>query len=321
VGNQVVLDRLTSLEVFGKVAATGSFSAAGRAVGISQTMVTKHIAALEARLGLKLFHRSTRRLSITDAGRSYLEATERILTDMDAVEAAISADRVEPRGLLRLNAPVSFGTRWLAPSLTEFAKHHPYVAVELGLNDRLVDLAEEGWDLAIRIGNLSDSSLVARRIAPCRTVICAAPTYLKTNGKPGTVSELADHNCLGYTLSRQTGVGRWTFGAKAEVAIAVSGDLRANNGDALVAAAIAGQGIIYQPAFIVADSLRNGALVSLALDQPTVELGGIYAVFLPDRHPAAKVRAFIDFFAAHIAHEPTWDVLPENAATKSQRIG
>jgi DNA-binding transcriptional LysR family regulator len=151
-------------------------------------------------------------------------------------------------------------------------------------------------------------------------VVCAAPSYLKTHGKPRTVSELPDHNCLGYTLSRLTGVGRWTFGTKSEVAIEVSGNLRANNGDALLAAAIAGQGIIYQPAFIVADSFRSGALVSLALDQPTVELGGIYAVFLPDRHPAAKVRAFIDFIVAHIARESSWDVFPEKAATKSQRI-
>jgi DNA-binding transcriptional LysR family regulator len=307
-----MLDRLKSLEVFAKAATIGSFSAAGRAMGISQTMVTKHVAALEVRLGVKLFHRSTRRLSITDAGRSYLEASERILTDIDAVEAAISADRIEPRGLLRLNAPVSFGMRRIASLLTEFAKLHPYVTVELSLNDRLVDLAEEGWDLAIRIGSLSDSSLIARRIAPCRTVICAAPAYLKNSGTPRTVSELPAHNCLGYTLSRLTGVNRWTFGAKAEVSVEVSGNLRANNGDALLAAAIAGQGIIYQPTFIVADSLQSGALVALTLDQPTIELGGIYAVFLPDRHPAAKVRAFIDFVAARITSEPPWDREPIN---------
>ena len=311
-----MLDRLTSLEVFAKAAATGSFSAAGRAMGISQTMVTKHIAALEARLGVKLFHRSTRRLSITEAGRHYLEASERILTDMDAAEAAIAADRIEPRGLLRLNVPVSFGTRQIAPLLHEFAKHHPHVTVELGLNDRLVDLAEEGWDLVIRIGSLSDSNLIARRIAPCRTVVCAAPAYLKARGTPRTVAELPDHNCLGYTLSRLTGVGRWTFGAQAEIAIEVSGNLRANNGDALLAAAIAGQGIIYQPSFIVADDVRSGALVALALDHPTLQLGGIYAVYLPDRHPAAKVRALIDFIAARIAPEPPWDreLSPANAA-------
>lgn len=302
-----MLDRLTGLEVFAKVAGAGSFSAAGRALGMSQTMVTKHIAALETRLGIRLFHRSTRRLSITDAGRNYLETAERILADMEAADAAVAADRVEPRGLLRLNAPVSFGERQIAPALSEFAQLYPLVNVEIGLNDRLVDLAEEGWDLAIRIGSLSDSSLIARRIAPCRTVICAAPTYLKARGKPRTVADLTDHNCLGYTLSRVTGVDRWIFGAKADIAIAVSGNLRANNGDALREAALAGQGVIYQPTFVVADDLRTGRLVALTLDKPTVEFGGIYAVFLPDRHPAAKVRAFIDFIAARFSPEPPWD--------------
>jgi DNA-binding transcriptional LysR family regulator len=302
-----VLDRLTGLEVFAKVAAVGSLSAAGRAMGMSQTMVTKHIAALEARLGIKLFHRTTRRLSITEAGRNYLEASERILADIEAADAAVTADRVEPRGLLRLNVPVAFGTRQIAPLLSEFAQRHPLVTVELGLNDRLVDLADEGWDLAIRIASLSNSSLIARRIAPCRTVVCAAPSYLAARGKPRSVSSLAEHNCLGYTLSIVTGVDRWVFGAKGDVIISVSGNLRANNGEALRAAAIAGQGLAYLPTFIVADDLRAGTLVALELDQPTVEFGGIYAVFLPDRHPAAKLRAFIDFIAKRFAPEPPWD--------------
>ncbi len=302
-----MLDRLTGMEVFVKVAAAGSLSAAGRAMGISQTMVTKHIAALEARLGIKLFHRSTRRLSITEAGRNYLEASERILVDIEAADAAVAADRVEPRGLLRLNVPVSFGTRQIAPLLSEFTRRHPLVTIELGLNDRLVDLADEGWDLAIRIGSLSNSSLVARRIAPCRTVVCAAPSYLAARGKPRTVSSLAEHNCLGYTLSSTTGVDRWAFGAKGDIIVSVSGSLRANNGEALRTAAIAGQGLAYLPTFIVADDMRAGTLVALELDQPTVEFGGIYAVFLPDRHPAAKVRAFINFIANRFAPEPPWD--------------
>jgi len=302
-----MLDRLTGLEVFAKVDAAGSLSAAGRAMGMSQTMVTKHIAALEARLGVKLFHRSTRRLSITDAGRNYLETSERILAEIDAADAAVAADRVEPRGLLRLNAPVAFGARQIASLLSEFAQCHPLVTVELGLNDRLVDLAEEGWDLAIRIGSLSNSSLIARRIAPCRTVVCAAPSYLAARGRPRMVSQLTDHNCIGYTLSSVTGVDRWAFGAQGDVTIPVSGNLRANNGDALRAAAIAGQGLAYLPTFIVADDLRAGTLVALDLDQPTVEFGGIYAVFLPDRHPAAKMRAFIDFIATRFAPEPPWD--------------
>ncbi len=300
-----MLDRLTGLEVFAKVAGAGSLSAAARALGMSQTMVTKHIAALESRLGVKLFHRTTRRLSITEAGRNYLESSGRILAEIEAADAAVAADRVEPRGLLRLNAPVSFGTRQIAPLLAEFTQRHPRVTVELGLNDRLVDLVEEGWDLAIRIGNLTNSSLIARRIAPCRIVVCAAPSYLRARGTPRTVASLADHNCLGYTLSQRTPIDRWVFGA--DVGVQISGNLRANNGDALRAAAIAGQGIIHQPTFIVADDIREGRLVALPLDQPTVELGGIYAVFLPDRHPPARVRAFIDFIASRFAPVPPWD--------------
>jgi DNA-binding transcriptional LysR family regulator len=301
-----MLDRLTGLEVFAKVASSGSLSAAGRAMGMSQTMVTKHLAALETRLGAKLFHRTTRRLSITEAGRSYLEASERILADMEAANAAVAADRVEPRGLLRLNVPVVFGTRQIASLLAEFAQLHPRVTVELGLNDRQVDLAEEGWDMAIRIGALADSSLIARRIAPCRMATCAAPSYLKARGTPRTVAQLADHNCLGYTLA-QSGAERWSFGRRAEVSVPVSGDLRANNGDALLAAAVAGQGIIYQPTFIVADDLRAGRLTALPLDQPTNERLAVHAVYLPDRHPPAKVRAFIDFIATRFAPEPPWD--------------
>ncbi|MBI1204168.1 MAG: LysR family transcriptional regulator [Rhodopseudomonas sp.] len=302
-----MLDRLTSLEVFSKVAATGSFSAAGRALNLSQTMVTKHIAALESRLGIRLFHRSTRRLSITDAGRSYLESAERILTEMEAADSAVAADRIEPRGTLRLSVPVSFGSREIAPLLAEFSQRHPMVTVELGLNDRYVDLAEEGWDLTIRIGSLSNSSLIARRLAPCRTVVCAAPSYLKAHGTPRRTAELPAHICLGYTLARTSQADRWTFGQYDEITVPISGTLRANNGDALRAAAVAGQGIIYQPTFIVADDLRAGRLVEIGLDQPTQELGGIYAVYLPDRNPAAKVRAFIDFVAERFAAGPPWE--------------
>ncbi len=302
-----MLDRFTGLEVFAKIAATGSFSAAGRALGMSQTMVTKHVAALEGRLGVRLFHRSTRRLSLTEAARNYLESAERILAELEAADSAVAADRFEPRGVLRLNAPVSFGADQIAPLLPEFGRRHPLLKVELGLNDRLVDLADEGWDLAVRIGSLVSSSLVARRLAPCRTVLAAAPAYLATHGTPRTVAQLSGHNCLGYTLTQFTAADRWRFGAGGEVAVEVAGNLRANNGDALRAAAVAGQGIIYQPSFIVADDLRAGTLVALTLDQPTLELGGIYAVYLPERNPAAKVRAVIDFLLERFAGVPPWD--------------
>ncbi|MGJ4943388.1 LysR family transcriptional regulator [Bradyrhizobium sp. HKCCYLS1011] len=302
-----MLDRLTGLEVMSKIAGTGSLSAAARTLGMSQTMVTKHLAALESRLGTKLFHRTTRRLAITEDGRRYLELAERVLGDFEAAEAAVAADRVEPHGLLRLNVPLVFGVRQIAPRLAEFARLHPGVTVDLGLNDRLVDLAEEGWDLAIRIGTLRDSSLIARRLAPCRMVICAAPAYLAAHGTPRSSAELAEHNCLGYTLA-QAGAGRWRMGSGNEsIEVTVGGNLRANNGDALLAAAIAGQGIIYQPTFIVADALRSGELVPIRLELPTSDVLAVHAVYLPDRSPSAKVRAFIDFLAGAFAPEPPWD--------------
>jgi DNA-binding transcriptional LysR family regulator len=209
--------------------------------------------------------------------------------------------------MLRLNAPVSFGTHQIAPALYEFSKRHPLVNVELALNDRMVDLAEEGWDLAVRVGTLESSALLARRIAPCRTVVAAAPSYLKSHGTPKTIADLERHNCLGYTLSRTTGAGRWVFGTRHEKVMEVSGNLRANNGDSLRAAAVAGQGIIYEPTFIVSDDLRAGTLISIKLDQPTIEYGGIYAVHCFERHPPAKIRAFIDFMIERFSPSPPWD--------------
>jgi len=302
-----VLDRMTGLQVFVKVAMTGSLSGAARAMNLSQSMATKHVAALEKRLGISLFHRSTRRLSLTEAGRNYLESAERILTELDAADSAVSADRFEPRGLLRLSAPMSFGTHQIAPSLYECCKRYPHLNVELGLNDRLVDLAEEGWDLAVRVGTLESSALLARRLAPCRTVVAASPSYLKAHGTPKTIADLKHHNCLGYTLSRTTGAGRWLFGTGQEKIVEVSGNVRANNGDSLRAAAVAGLGIVYEPTFIVGDDLRAGTLISIALDQPTIEYGGIYAVHRFDRNPPAKVRAFIDFMIERFSPSPPWD--------------
>ena len=302
-----MLDRLTGLEVFNKVASLGSLSAAGRAMGMSQTMVTKHIAALEERLGVKLFHRTTRRLSITEAGRSYLETSARILAELEAADGAVAADRFEPRGLLRVNAPVSFGARQVAPLLSEFSRRYPQVVVDLGLNDRLVDLADEGWDLALRIGSLGNSSLIARKLAACRTVVTASPAYLRAHGTPRTLAELREHNCMGYTLSRITGAERWMFGLRGDIAVPVRGNLRSNNGDALRAAAVAGQGLTYQPTFMVAEDLRAGTLVPIVLDQPPIEFGGIYAVFLPSAHPPAKVHAFVNFLVTRFTPEPPWD--------------
>jgi DNA-binding transcriptional LysR family regulator len=274
-------------------------------------MATKHVAAIEDRLGIKLLHRTTRRMTLTDAGRRYLEAAERIVADLEEADAAAAADRLEPRGTLRVSIPVSFGIREIAPLLPAFTRLYPSLTVDLGVNDRVVDLIEEGWDVAVRISHLASSTMVARKLAPCRTALCAAPTYLAERGTPRLLSDLKDHNCLGYTMSRTLGADRWPFGTDRIVTVAANGNLRATNGDVLVAAAIAGQGLIYQPTFLVSDEIRAGRLVCLVLDQPTIELPGVYAIYPADHRPPAKVRAFIDFLAQRFGPVPPWDRLVE----------
>ncbi|SCY71809.1 LysR family transcriptional regulator [Microvirga guangxiensis] len=302
-----MLDRVTGMQIFVRVVALGSLSAAARSLGISQTMATKHVGAIEERLGVKLLHRTTRRLTLTEAGRRYLESAERILAEVEEAEATASAERVDVRGVLRVNAPLSFGFREVAPLMAEFTRLHPAVTVDLGLNDRFVDLIEEGWDVAIRIGRLRDSTMIARRIAPCRLALCGSPAYLSERGTPTKVAELAEHNCLGYTLSRALGPDEWAFGAEGKVKVGIKGNLRVNNGDALMAAAVAGQGLIYEPTFVVGEEIRSGRLIALTLDHPTIELPGIFAVYLSNRHPPAKVRAFVDFLAHRFGPNPPWD--------------
>lgn len=302
-----MLDRVTGMQVFTRVASLGSLSAAARALGMSQTMATKHVGAIEERLGVKLLHRTTRRLTLTEAGRRYLESVERILLEIEEAETSTSADRLEVRGILRINAPVSFGFREVAPLLSEFSQLHPSVTIDLGLNDRFVDLIEEGWDVAVRIGRLRDSTMIARRIAPCRLAVCGAPVYLANRGVPKRVSDLSEHNCLGYTLSNALGPEEWSFDVDGRIKVPIKGNLRVNNGDALVAAAVAGQGLIYEPTFVVGDELRAGRLIALGLDYPPLELPGVFAVYPANRHPPAKVRAFFDFLAQRFGPNPPWD--------------
>ncbi len=309
-----MLDRLTGMQVFASVASLGSLSAAARSLGMSQTMATKHMAALEARLDVKLLHRTTRRLTLTEAGRAYLDAVERILGEVAEADAEAAAGAAEVRGTLRLNVPVSFGIREIAPLIPDFLGTHPALSIDLGLNDRQVDLIEEGWDLAVRIGAMASSSMIARRLAPCHAVVCAAPRYLAAKGRPRTIADLATHNCLGYTLSRTIGVGHWMFGGERKISVPVIGSLKANNGDALTAAAIAGEGIVYQPTFLVAREIAAGLLVPIELDHPPIALDGIFAIYPADRRPPAKVRAFIDFLVQRFGPVPEWDRLSEARA-------
>jgi DNA-binding transcriptional LysR family regulator len=302
-----MLDRFTGMQVFVRVAGLGSFSAAGRALGLSQTMVTKHVQALEDRLGTRLFHRSTRRLTLTEAGRRHLEFCERILAEIDEAEQAAVAERVEPRGVLRVAAPVVFGTREIAPLLAEFLALYPAISIDIGFNDRVVDLIEEGWDVAIRIAVLAESSLVARRLAPCNIALCAASSYLARRGVPRTAADLAGHECLGYTLPSPAAAERWVFGRNGEISVPVAGRLRASNGEALRQAALAGVGLINQPTFIVGDDIRAGRLVMVALDRPQRTSLGVYAIQSSGRNPPAKVRAFVDFLKARFSPRPPWD--------------
>lgn len=296
-----MLDRLTGMQVFTRVASLGSLSAAARALGMSQTMATKHLSATEGRLGVKLMHRTTRRLTLTDAGRRYLETAERILAEIEESEADIAAERLEVRGTLRVSVPVSYGVREIAPRVPDFVARHPAIKLDLGLNDRQVDLIEEGWDMAVRIGELTGSTLNARKLAPCGTAVCASPDYLARHGTPKTVAELTGHNCLGYTLTRSVGPDTWLFGNHGQRTIKVSGNLQANNGDCLMMAALGGLGLIYTPMYLVTDAIRTGELVAIELDLPTMDLPGVFAVYPSERRPPAKVRAFIDFLVAELS--------------------
>lgn len=293
-------DRLTGIEVFVRAMAEGSLSAAARTLGMSAAMATKHLDALEARLGVTLVHRTTRKLSLTEAGRHFLDDATRLVAELADAEAEASSRTVAVEGVLRVATPVSLGVLHLAPLLPAFCKRHPLLSVELGLNDRRVDLMEEGWDVAIRAGRLQDSPLIARKLTPLTAVICASPDYLKTNGAPRTVADLRHHDCLGYTLSANGGGRVWRFGQEGDIHVPIRGVLLADNGDALVAAAVAGQGIVYGPRFIAADALSDGRLEIVELDVPLVDLGAIYAVTHPNRRPAAKTRAWIDYLAAEL---------------------
>ncbi len=303
-----MLDRITGMRVFARAASAGSLSAAARHLGMSPAMATKHVDALESRLGVKLFHRSTRRLSLTPAGNSYLDACQRILPEIEEAEASVASQRVEATGLLRMNVPLSFGTRFIAPLMPAFSQRHPAVKVELGLTDSQVDLIDGSWDMAVRIGRLADSPLQARRLADSPMLVCGSPGYLDRHGTPARVSDLSRHNCLGYSLSALHGGREWAFGAGAEIRVPIEGNLIANNGAALVAAAVGDQGLIYQPLFIVAAALRRGELVTVELDQPSLTVGGIHVVYPPDRRPPAKVRAMIDYLVEAFSGNLPWDV-------------
>jgi DNA-binding transcriptional LysR family regulator len=303
-----MLDRITGMLVFSRAASAGNLSGAARQLGLSAGMASKHVDALEERLGVRLLKRSTRKLSLTEAGQQYLEALERLLPELEEVEAAISSQRVEAAGLLRLNAPQSLGARYVAPLIPAFSRRHPNVTVDLALNDSIVDPMDEGLDLTIRVGRLKDSCLTSRKLADSNLVVCAAPSYWSMRGRPQAIAELSHHNCMALTICKIAHPDEWLFGTNLDKRVSVKGSLRANNGDALVAAAAAGLGVLYAPDYKVADALRRGELEAVTLDEPAADLGGIYIMYAPDRAPPAKARVMIDFLAAAFAPTPPWRI-------------
>lgn len=294
-----------SMKVFVKVADSGSLSGAARALDMSNPSVTRHIADLEAYLHARLFNRSTRRLSLTDTGAAYLERSRQVLFDLEEAAMAANTSAASPSGVLRINVPVSFSVNHLGRVLPLYAQRYPHVALDVSLSDRVVDLVDEGYDLAIRIGKLQGQSLVARKIAPARILLCAAPAYLEKNGVPQHPADLENHACLNYAYS--TPRDEWRFLRDGKTyAVRVKGGLHTNNGDLLREAALAGMGIIRQPSFIVGDDVRSGRLVPL-LPKYHNEVLSIHAVYPSRQHLSAKVRTFVDFLAEQFGDTPYWD--------------
>ena len=297
------MDRFLEMQTFTAVVDAGSFVKAADALALSKAAVSRHVGELEARLGVRLLQRTTRRLSLTDEGQVFYARSKELLASVDEAEVEVSSRSARASGLLRVNAPFSFGIRHLAPLWGEFHARHPGVTIDLTLADRVVDLVEEGYDLAIRIATLESSTLICKRLASTRVVLCASPRYLETHGTPRHPSELAAHAVISYSYLATR--DEWHFdGPQGRVSIGTAPWLRTNNGDSCRTAALGHHGVILQPTFLVNDDLVAGTLVELMPEYRSVELG-IYAVYPTRKQVTPKVRALIDFLAERFAPQIT----------------
>jgi DNA-binding transcriptional LysR family regulator len=307
------MSRFEELASFARVGERGSFRAAAADLGLSPSAVSKHVKALEERLGVRLVNRTTRRVSLTEPGRAFLARVGGILDELAEAEEAVGSLQDTLRGTLRIGAPMDFGRAHLAASLAAFAAAHPRLTLEVEFADRYVDVVEEGFDVVVRIGALEDSSLVARRIAPCRRVLCASPGYLRAHGEPEDPAALGDHVRIAYAYERER---RWRFaGPEGEVRIAVPVRHRTNNGEMTRRLVLADQGLALMPTFLVADDLRAGRLVAVLRDALRADIA-IQAVYPHRRHLSAKVRRVVDHLVEACGASPYWDEglgLPEPA--------
>jgi len=313
------MDRLAAMATFAKVVEAGSLSAAARTLNISLAAVSRQLAALEERLGARLMNRTTRRLALTEGGRAYYERCRRILGDVDEAESALSQFHAEPAGRLAVSASVLFGQLFVGPLLPDFLARFPRVAVDLTLVDRFVNLLEEGFDVAIRIGALADSRLVARRLGDFRRVVCASPAYLRAHGAPREPKDLAQHACLTFSMLADADAWRFSVGGR-EVAVPISGPLRSNNQRALIDAAMAGVGLFLAPSWLVREPVAAGRLaIVLAGFEPAPT--PIQAVYPHARLLSAKVRAFVDYLAVRWENEDFGGGITRPPARRGSRSG
>lgn len=299
------MENLTDIAVFVRVVERGSFTLAADDLALSRAAVSKYVSRLEERLGARLMHRTTRRLSLTEAGAALFEASRGAIERIEEAEAAVARYQAVPKGRLRVSAPMSFGILHLGTAVAEFCRAYPDITVDLRLDDRFVNLVEEGVDAAVRIGALTDSSLVARRIAKTQAVACAAPAYLGERGEPETPEDLVGHDCLLYSYLSTADVWRFQGPDGRDIPVAVAGALRANNGILLADAAAAGRGIVMGPSFYVAPRIRSGELRRILKAYRLPELG-IHAVYPQREFVPPKVRAFVDFLAERF-RRADWD--------------
>ncbi|MEO1206648.1 MAG: LysR family transcriptional regulator [Pseudomonadota bacterium] len=298
------MDKLHAMAAFTRVVSEGGFAAAARSLGATRSAISKAVMALEDDLGVRLLDRTTRRVSTTEAGLAYYERALQILADVAETNAQVAQLHGTPTGVLKVNAPMTFGTMYLSDIVSEFVNSHPAIKVELMLSDRFVDPIAEGLDVTLRIGTLADTSLIARRLSTTNLLVVASPGYLAAAGTPNTPQDLSAHQCLAY--GHTTTLQRWRLSDdEGGTSFPITSRLCANNGEVLLKAAIAGQGLAFLPTFMVADGLRTGALVT-ALDAHVNRQLDIHALYAPNRYLAAKSRLFIDALVRALAVAP-WE--------------
>jgi DNA-binding transcriptional LysR family regulator len=298
------MDRALEMQVFCMVVDKGSFVGAAEPLGMSKAAISRYVSGLEERLGTRLLQRTTRRLSLTEEGRQFYHQAKDVLAMMDAAEEAVSSAAPEPTGVLRVNAPVSFGVLHLGPVWAAFMKAYPKIELDISLNDRLVDLVEEGFDAAIRIARMENSSLVGRRLATTRMCLCASPEYLRSHPQVHTLADLAEHGVVAYTHFASG--NDWTFdGPNGPQSVRTRSIVRCNNGDTCRSITLAGGGISLQPSFMVAEDLHAGLLQEILPEYRSIELG-VYVVYPSRKHLPPKVRALVNFLVERFAH-PAWE--------------